>query len=111
MGALPTMQTPILDIPHPLRIAACEHLVHKAVIIACMVARGDVFEPVPVLSKDLFEDVPGRQGFCSHQATLLRGIGGGGRTFLSHPANHIHPVIGLLSDTVPYSPRPYATGP
>src|SRR5215470_8761949 len=109
MGALPTMQTPILDIPYPLRLAACEHLVHKAVIVARIVTWIDVLEPVPVLSKDLFEDVPGRQGFCSHQAASLRGVELCGRTFLSHPANHIYPIIGLHSGTVPYSPRSYAT--
>src|SRR5262252_4941903 len=75
MGALPTMQTPILDIPHPLRLAACEHLVHKAVIVARIVTRIDAFEPVPVLSKDLFEDVPGRRSCCSHQAASLQRVG------------------------------------
>src|SRR5215467_3574526 len=75
MGALPTMQTPILDIPHPLRLSACEHLVHKAVIVARIVTRIDAFEPVPVLSKDLFEDVPGRRSCCSHQAASLQRVG------------------------------------
>src|SRR5215471_4079068 len=75
MGALPTMQTPIRDIPHPLRIAADEHLVHKAVIVARLVTRIDAFEPVPVLDKDLLEDVPGRQGFCSHRAASLQSVG------------------------------------
>jgi hypothetical protein len=32
MRALPTMQTPICDRPHPLRITAGEHLVHEPVI-------------------------------------------------------------------------------
>ena len=40
-----------------------------------MVARMDACEPVPVLTKDLFEDVPGRQGCCSHQAASLRSVG------------------------------------
>jgi hypothetical protein len=31
----------------------------------------DVFAPVPVRGKDLFEDVPGRRGCCSHQAASL----------------------------------------
>src|SRR5262250_1346233 len=75
MGALPAMQTPILDIPHPLRIAACEHLVHKAVIVARIVTRIDAFEPVPVLSKDLFEEIQGRQSCCSHQAASLQRVG------------------------------------
>src|SRR6516165_2161936 len=75
MGALPTMQTPILDIPHPLRIAACEHLVHKAVIVARIVTRIDACAPVPVLSKDLFEEVPGRRSYCSHQAASLQSVG------------------------------------
>jgi hypothetical protein len=84
--------------------------VPKAVRVACIVTWLDVFEPVPVLSNELFEDVPGRQGFCSHQAASLRGVEFVcGRTFLSYPANHIDPIIGLHSGTVPYSPRSYAT--
>src|SRR5712691_714434 len=75
MGALSAMQTPILNIAHLVRIPAPEHLVHEPIIVTRIVARVDAFEPVPVLSKDLFEDVPGRQGFCSHQAASLRSVG------------------------------------
>jgi hypothetical protein len=69
MGALPTMQTPILDIPHPLRIAAGEHLVHEAIVVGFIVARIDAFKPIPVLDKDLLEDVPVLRGCCNHEGT------------------------------------------
>jgi hypothetical protein len=75
MLPLATMQTPIFDIPHLLRVPTPEHLVHEAVIVGRMVARIDACEPVPVLGKDLCEDVPVRRGFCSHQAASLRGVG------------------------------------
>src|SRR5215813_11448374 len=67
MGALPTLETPILDIPHLVRIPAAEHLGHEASIVTRLVARVGTGEPVPVLGKDLFEDVPGRHGCCSHR--------------------------------------------
>jgi hypothetical protein len=34
-----------------------------------------VFEPVPVLGKDLCEEVPGRRSGCHHQAASLQSIG------------------------------------
>src|SRR5215216_8030016 len=74
MRALSAIQTPILNRAHLVRIPAPEHLVHEFIIIALVVARVDTFEPVPMLSKDLFEDVPGWQGVGSHQATSLRGV-------------------------------------
>src|SRR6478672_23086 len=66
MDALPTLQTAVLTIAHLLRIPAPEHLVPEAIIVTRIVARVDALEPVPVLGKDLFEDVPGRQG-CRHR--------------------------------------------
>src|SRR2546426_1188908 len=75
MGALPTLQTAILDITYLVGIPAPEHLVHEVIIVTRIVTRVDACEPVPVLGKDLFEDVPGRQGFCSHQAASLRSVG------------------------------------
>jgi hypothetical protein len=73
--ALATLQTAVLDIAYLLGIPAPEHLVHEAIIVGCLVARVDACEPVPVLGKDLFEEVPGWWGFCNHQAASLRGVG------------------------------------
>src|SRR5262245_31605204 len=53
-----TRQTPIGDVAYLLRMPAREHLVDKPLIVGCIVARVDAFDPVPVLSKDLFENVP-----------------------------------------------------
>ena len=75
MGALPTMETPLLDRPHLIRLPASEHLGYEASIVTRFVARVGAGEPVPVLGKDLFEDVPGRRHCCSHQAASLRSVG------------------------------------
>src|SRR3954449_12222126 len=75
MGALPTAQAPIIDIPHLGGIPAPEHLGHQGIIVASIVARIDAFKAVPVVGKDLFEDAPGWWGFCNHQAASLRGVG------------------------------------
>jgi len=69
------MLTAILDIAHLIRIAAREHLVHKPIVVAGIVARMDVFEPLPVLDKDLFEDVPVLRRLCNHQIALREGVG------------------------------------
>ena len=75
MLALATMLTAILDITHLVGIPAAEHLVHETIIVAGIVARVDVFEPLPVLDKDLLEDVPVLSGCCNHQGAPSWGIG------------------------------------
>src|SRR5215831_6007244 len=84
MGALPTAQTPILDIPHLVGIPAPEHLGHQVIIVASIVARIDAFKAVPVVGKDLFEEAPGRRSGCSHQAASLRSMGLGIVALLYH---------------------------
>ena len=74
MGAFPTLQTAVLNIAHRVGIAAPEHLLHEASIVARLVTRVDAGEAVPVLGKDLFEDAPRRRRCCSHQAVSLRGV-------------------------------------
>src|SRR5215510_2740700 len=73
--ALPPMQTPILDIPHPLRIAAGQPLVHEVIVGGCIVARLDAFKPLPVLDTDLLEDVPIRRGCWNHEGAPSWGMG------------------------------------
>src|SRR5215468_12554966 len=75
MGALSTMQTPIVDISHLVGIPAPEHLFYQAVIVASIVPRMRALEAVPVVSKNLFEEVPGRRSCCSHQAASLPSVG------------------------------------
>jgi hypothetical protein len=75
MLALATMLTAILEIPHLVGIPAAEHLVHETIIVAGIVARIDVFEAIPVIDKDLFEDVPVLRRLCHHQIAPSKGIG------------------------------------
>ena len=75
MGALSTGQTPVCDRAHLRGITASEPLGYQAIILGLMVARVDSFEPVPVLSKDLFEDVPVLVGCCNHQGAPSEGSG------------------------------------
>src|SRR4030095_2138246 len=75
MLPVPTMQTPIFDIPHLLRIPTPEHLLHEASIVRRSVARGWACELVPVIGKDLFEDVPVLRGRCQHEGAPSWGRG------------------------------------
>src|SRR5205807_3238377 len=40
---------------------------HKVIVVGRLVARMGVCEPVPVLGKDLLEDVPVPRGCCKHE--------------------------------------------
>jgi hypothetical protein len=72
---LATMLTVILDIAHLVGIAAVEPLVYETVIVAGIVARVDVFEAIPVIDKDLFEDVGGLSRCFHHQIAPSKGVG------------------------------------
>jgi hypothetical protein len=56
------MRTPLVNRAHLLGVPTPEPLVHEPIIVGRMVARIDSFEPVPVLAKERFEDVPVRRG-------------------------------------------------
>ena len=100
MLPLATMQTPILDIPHPLRIATGEHLVHEAIIVGCIVARIDVCKLIPVLDKDLLETFQSCEGAASMRAPRV-GVWGCGRgSFVPRLTNSVHPLIGLPRGTL-----------
>jgi len=75
MGALATVLTAILDIAHPVGIGAVQHLLHKSVTIAGVVARIDLFEAVPVIDKELLEAVPVPRRLDHHQSAPREGIG------------------------------------
>src|SRR6266571_9568721 len=96
MGALPAMETPILGIAHLVRIPAPEHLVHSCIVVALIIARIDAFKPVPVLDKDLLEEVPVLRGRCHHQGAPSWGMGDVcGAAFLPRLIRLVHPLIGL----------------
>src|ERR687886_91506 len=100
MLPLATMRTPIFAIPHLLGIPAPEHLVHESIIVGRLVARVDAFESIPVLGKDLFEDIPVLRGCCNHQGAPSRSIEVCSAAFLPHLTGSIHPIIGLLRGTL-----------
>src|SRR5438128_11568752 len=77
---LATMLTVIRDRAHLVGIAAVEHLVYETVIVAGVIVAGivtrvDVFEAIPVIDKDLFEDVGVLRRCCHHQIAPSKGIG------------------------------------
>ena len=93
MGALATVLTAILDIAHLVGVAAVEHLLHKTVIIAGVVARVDLFEAVPVIDKDLLEDVPVPGRLENHQSAPSEGYWDvDDDVFLPRLALWVHPV-------------------
>src|SRR5437879_1766027 len=107
MLTLATMLTAILDIAHLVGIAALEHLVHKTIVVAGIVARIDAFEPIPVLDKDLLEDVPVLRGCYNHQGAPSWGIGMFAVSLLYHTSptqstpssaspGHAHPPLSPL---------------
>src|SRR5216683_7278787 len=69
MFALTTMETSVFDIAHLVRITTPEHLVDKVIIVGRSVTRTELFKPLPMLGKDLFEDIPAGKNFGSHGST------------------------------------------
>src|SRR5882672_661318 len=67
MGALATLLAAVFAIPHLVRIATRQHLGHQIMIVGCLIARMVVGESVPVVGKDLLEDVPVPRGCCHHR--------------------------------------------
>src|SRR5712691_6132022 len=72
---LATMLTVIRARAHRVGIAAVAHLVYETVIVAGIVTRVDVFEAIPVIDKDLFEDVGVLRRCCHHQIAPSKGMG------------------------------------
>jgi hypothetical protein len=98
-----TVETPVLDIAHIVGVAAVEHLVDETVIVGRVVARTELFKPLPVIDKDLFEDIPVPSRFDNHQIAPSPGVGGWGCDIFttSHPL--LPPLIGLHSALPPDS--------
>src|SRR5215831_6625605 len=110
MGALSTMQTPIVDIPHLVGIPAPEHLLYQAVIVASIVPRMRVLEAVPVVSKNLFEEVPGRRSGGSHQAASLQSVGWWVRALFYHIPSLTSTPSAVWTRALPHFAHPCATG-
>src|SRR5215471_14076564 len=106
MIALTTIETSVLDIAHLVGVAAVEHLVDEPLIVGRIVARTELFKPLPVIDKDLFEDVPVPRRLEDHQITPSEGVRcwGCGMFTTSHPLRP--PLIGLHRDMRIHLSRP-----
>jgi len=63
-----------IEVPHLFRVATRQHLGHQVIIIGRLVARMGTCKPVPVLSKDLLEDVPVPRGLCQPRVAPTWGV-------------------------------------
>src|SRR5215831_1722911 len=93
MFALATVEAAVFNIAYLVGIPTPEHLVDEAIIGARMVTRIDACEPVPVLDKDLFEDVPVLCRSCHHQGAPS----GGNGMVAVQLFYHTSPVLSTLS--------------
>ena len=75
MLALTTIETSVLDIAHLVGVAAAQHFVDETLIVGRVVARTELFKPIPVIDKDLFEDVPVPRRFNNHQIAPREDVG------------------------------------
>src|SRR5262245_53124211 len=57
----------VLDIPHLFRVAARQHLGHQVVVVGRLVARMGALKRLPMVSKDLLENIPVPRGGCYHR--------------------------------------------
>jgi hypothetical protein len=73
--ALTTMETSVFDRAHLGRIPTPEHLVDEVIIVGRIVTRTELFKPLPMLGKDLFEAMPAGKNFGSHGSTSRWGVG------------------------------------
>src|SRR5215468_9899124 len=67
MGTLATPQAAVFDIAHLRRVATRQHLGHQALVVGRLVAGMGVGKSVPVLGKDLLEDMPVSRGVGHHR--------------------------------------------
>src|SRR5262245_59701263 len=110
MLPLATVEAAVFDRAYHVGMPTPEHLVYEAIIVARMVTRIDTCEPVPVLDKDLFEDVPVLRRGCKHQGAPS----GGGGMFAVQLFYHTSPASSTLSSAfsggasptpLPFDPR------
>src|SRR5438034_6118049 len=82
------MLAAIFDIPHLFRIATRQHLGYQIIIVGCLIAWMGVGESVPVVGKDLLEDVPVPRGCCHHRVAPS----GGDRIVTVQRLSHTSPA-------------------
>jgi hypothetical protein len=67
MLALSTLLAAVVDVPHLVRVPTAKHLIHQAIVVGGLIARVSLFELIPVIGKELFEDTPVPSGWCHRQ--------------------------------------------
>ena len=67
MLALTALMAAVFDVAHLLGVATVEHLAHQAIVIGRLVAWMSAFKRLPVIKKDLLEDVPVPKGLNQHR--------------------------------------------
>src|SRR5688572_29835062 len=87
MLPLATVQAAVLDIAHLPWGATRQHLGYQVIVVGCLVAWMGVLKRVPVLGKNLFEDVPVPRGCCKHQGAPSEGVGMGAVQRLYHASS------------------------
>ena len=104
MLALATLQAAVFDIAHLLWVATRQHLGHEAFVVGRPVTRMGVGKRVPVIGKDLLEDVPVQRGCCKHQGAPSWG----GKIVVVQRLYHTSPAQSTPSAVFtghPYSPH------
>ena len=64
---LATLQATVFEVPHFLGVAARQHLGHQVIVVGRLVARMGALQRLPMVSKDLLEDIPVPRGGCTHR--------------------------------------------
>src|SRR5215475_1446402 len=67
-------------------------------------------EAVPVVSKNLFEEVPGRRSCCSHQAASLQSVGWWVIALFYHIPSLTSTPSAVWTRVLPHFAHPCATG-
>jgi hypothetical protein len=75
MVSFPTMETALVDRAHLFRLTAREPLGHESVRVGRIITMLGWCTPVPVLNKNLLEDVPVPRGFCDHRGAPSWSVG------------------------------------
>jgi hypothetical protein len=75
MFALTTMETAVFDSAPLVRLTTPEPLADEVSIGGRIVTRTERVKPLPMLGKDLFEDIPADNDFGSHGSPSRWGVG------------------------------------